>query len=137
MCSMLSGSQAMMAAGMSGGMSTSAGGMGGMGMGMTAAAAGMNTSGMTGQNGMSTAAAFWQARQMAANNSHAASVAANQYNPHHAMTSTPHQNQHDAKMAEKIVSELQVFFNSKTKNIFLRVSTGTYFCEFSMILPHA
>ena len=126
---MLSGSQAMMAAGMSGGMSTSAGGMGGMGM--TAAAAGMNTSGMTGQNGMSTAAAFWQARQMAANNSHAASVAANQYNPHHAMTSTPHQNQHDAKMAEKIVSELQVFFNSKTKNIFLRVSTGTYFCEFS------
>ena len=107
---MLSGSQAMMAAGMSaGGMPTAASGMGGMGMGM--GAAGMNpasaAAGMSSQNGMSTAAAFWQARQMAATNSHAA-VAANQYNPHHGMGSN-HQ-QHDAKMAEKIVSELQVRF---------------------------
>ena len=101
---MLSGSQAMMAAGMTGSMPTTATGMGGMGMGM--GATGMNPSGMSSQNGMSTAAAFWQARQMAANNSHAASVAANQYNPHHGMGAN-HQ-QHDAKMAEKIVSELQV-----------------------------
>ena len=107
MCSMLSGSQAMMAAGMTGGMPTAATGMSGMGMGM-GAAAGMNpAAGMSSQNGMSTAAAFWQARQMAATNSHAA-VAANQYNPHHGMGSN-HQ-QHDAKMAQKIVSELQVRF---------------------------
>lgn len=104
---MLSGSQAMMAAGMTGGMPTSATGMGGMGMGMSAAAAGMNPGGMSSQNGMSPAAAFWQARQMAATNSHASAVAANQYNPHHGM-GTNHQQQHDAKMAEKIVSELQV-----------------------------
>ena len=103
---MLSGSQAMMAAGMTGSMPTAGTGMGGMGMGMSAASAGMNPTGMSSQNGMSPAAAFWQARQMAANNSHAASVAANQYNPHHGM-GTNHQ-QHDAKMAEKIVSELQV-----------------------------
>ena len=105
MCSMLSGSQAMMAAGMTGGMPTAATGMGGMGMGMSAA--GMNANGMSSQNGMSPAAAFWQARQMAATNSHAA-VAANQYNPHHSMGTNHHQQQHDAKMAEKIVSELQV-----------------------------
>ena len=109
---MLSGSQAMMAAGMTGGMPTGSTGMGGMGMGMSAA--GMNHSGMsTGQNGMSPAAAFWQARQMAATNSHAA-VAANQYNPHHGM-GTNHQQQHDAKMAEKIVSELQVRVRYTTK----------------------
>ena len=106
MCSMLSGSQAMMAAGMTSGMPSTATGMGGMGMGMGTGATGMNSSGMTSQNGMSPAAAFWQARQMAANNTHA-SVAANQYNPHHGM-GTNHQTQHDAKMAEKIVSELQV-----------------------------
>ena len=100
---MLSGSQAMMA-GMTSGMPTAATGMGGMGMaGMGTAAAGMNPSaGMSSQNGMSTAAAFWQARQMAATNSQYA----NQYaNPHHSMGGNQ---QHDAKMAEKIVSELQV-----------------------------
>ena len=113
---MLSGSQAMMAAGMTGGMPTAATGMSGMGMGM--GAAGMNpasAAGMSSQNGMSTAAAFWQARQMAATNSHAA-VAANQYNPHHGMGSN-HQ-QHDAKMAEKIVSELQVRFFEDTLKMF-------------------
>ena len=97
----------MMAAGMTSGMPTTATGMGGMGMSMDTGATGMNSSGMSSQNGMSPAAAFWQARQMAANNTHAASVAANQYNPHHGM-GTNHQTQHDAKMAEKIVSELQV-----------------------------
>ena len=80
MCSMLTGSGGSMM-GMSGGMSgsSSMGGMGGMG-GMTA-----------GHN-------FWQARQMTA----AGGMSHMGYGSGHG-----HQ-QHDAKMAEKIVTELQV-----------------------------
>jgi hypothetical protein len=82
---MLSGSSSSMM-GMSGGMSGSSGMSGMSGMG-----------GMGSMGGMSSSHNFWQARQMSAGGV-----------PHMGYTSGHGHQQHDAKMAEKIVTELQV-----------------------------